>query len=431
MDSEASEKARRYRWLIFWTLAVGYFLVYFHRLCPSVVAVDMMKDLHASGGLLGLLGSAYFYPYALMQLPAGLLSDSWGPRRTITVFFVVACIGSIILGLAPSLWWAVFGRALAGLGVSMLFVPAMKVLAEWFEAREFASMTGILIAMGGVGSISAFRPLAWLSAAVNWRGAFIIVGIVTLVLALLVWLIVRDRPSDMGWPGPADRAPGAPAIGLQEGVRTVLSTPAFWPLALWFFFGCAVFFAFIGLWGGPYLMQVYGMSKGDAGNVLTMGAVGMIFGSPLLSLLSNRVFKGRKALLVIASAATLALTTILVLYTGRLSLTSLYLVCLGFGVFTNAIVVIGFTAAKELFPVSIAGTSTGLVNLFPFLGGAVFQPLLGHLLELSGKLESGAFTVTGYRNAFIALMLSAAVALAASIFIKETMCMAAAPGQDR
>jgi sugar phosphate permease len=329
-------------------------------------------------------------------------------------------VGSVILGLAPSLGWAVFGRALAGLGVSMLFVPAMKVLAEWFEAREFASMTGILIAMGGVGSISAFRPLAWLSSVVKWRGAFVIVGLATLVLAALVWLIVRDRPSDMGWPEPPDRVPGAPAIGLREGLKTVLSSPAFWPLALWFFFGCAVFFAFIGLWGGPYLMQVYGLSKSEAGNVLTMGAVGMIFGSPLLSLLSNRVFKGRKALLVISSFMTMLITALFALYTDKLSITSLYALCLGLGVFANAIVAIGFTAAKELFPVSIAGTSTGLVNLFPFLGGAVFQPLLGHVLETSGKLESGAFTAAGYGNAFIALLAAAAIAFVSSLFVKET-----------
>ena len=112
--SDLLSKALRYRWLIFWILAFAYILVYFHRLCPAVVAVDMMRDLHAGGALLGLLGSAYFYPYALMQLPAGLLSDSWGPRRTITLFFVIAFMGSLLLALAPSLFWAIVGRTLVG-----------------------------------------------------------------------------------------------------------------------------------------------------------------------------------------------------------------------------------------------------------------------------------------------------------------------------
>jgi len=156
------------RGFIFWILAFGYILVYFHRLCPAVVAVDMMRDLHAGGALLGLLGSAYFYPYALMQLPAGLLSDSWGPRRTITLFFTIAFAGSLLLGFAPSLFWAIVGRTLVGLGVSMLFVPTMKVLAEWFRIREFVTMTAILMAMGGLGSLTAATPLAL----TGWAGGF-------------------------------------------------------------------------------------------------------------------------------------------------------------------------------------------------------------------------------------------------------------------
>ncbi len=155
MADEYLTKALRYRWLIFWILAFSYVLVYFHRLCPAVVAVDMMRDLKAGGGLIGLLGAAYFYPYALMQLPAGLLSDSWGPRKTITLFFCVAFAGSLLLGLAPNLFWAIAGRTLVGLGVAMLFVPTMKILAEWFRVKEFAFMTGILMAMGGISDRSA------------------------------------------------------------------------------------------------------------------------------------------------------------------------------------------------------------------------------------------------------------------------------------
>ena len=114
MSEEKLKKALRYRWLIFWILAVSYIMVYFHRLCPAVVAEDMRRDLATGGGLLGLLGSAYFYPYALMQLPAGLLSDSWGPRKTITLFFCVAFAGSVILGIAPNVYAAIVGRTLVG-----------------------------------------------------------------------------------------------------------------------------------------------------------------------------------------------------------------------------------------------------------------------------------------------------------------------------
>jgi sugar phosphate permease len=414
-------KALRYRWLIFWVLAFSYILVYFHRLCPAVVAVDMMGDLKASGALLGLLSSAYFYPYALMQLPAGLLSDSWGPRRSISLFFTVAFVGSVMLGLAGSMLWALVGRTLVGVGVAMLFVPTMKVLAEWFHAKEFATMTAILMVMGGLGSLTAAFPLAILSTMIGWRLSFVAVGFLTLLMAILVWMFVRDRPADLGWPSPAEpTAFDSSAISLLEGMKRVLSYPRFWPIAIWFFFDCAIFFSFGGLWGGPYLMQIYGLSKVKAGQILSMLAVGMIVGSPLLSFLSDRILRGRKSVLLLSSFIVLCLTALLAFYTERLSIPTLFLLCLGLGVFSSAIVVIGFTTTKELFPVQIAGTSTGLVNLFPFAGGALFQPFLGYLLERPGK-GGEPFTLIGYKQAFLALFLCGLLAFAACLFLKETL----------
>jgi len=421
MVSDLLNKALRYRWFIFWILAVGYILVYFHRLCPAVVAVDMMRDLRAGGALLGLLGSAYFYPYAIMQLPAGLLSDSWGPRRSITLFFCVAFVGSLLLGLAPSLFWAIVGRALVGLGVSMLFVPTMKVLAEWFRIREFATMTGILMAMGGVGVLTAATPLAVLSTWIGWRLSFVVVGALTLVLAILIWSFVRDRPADLGWPSPSEPAgPKAPSIGLLEGMKKVLTSPWFWPVAIWFFFDCAVFFSFGGLWGGPYLMQVYGLTKAKTGHILSMLAIGMIVGSPALSFISNRIFQARKPVLLLSSFIVLCLTALLAFYTDKLPLAGLYLICLGLGIFSSAVVVISFTTTKELFPVQMAGTSTGLVNLFPFAGGAVFQPVLGYVLERYGRVGE-VFTLAGYEQAFLVLFFCGLIAFLACFFLKETL----------
>jgi sugar phosphate permease len=416
----AMQQALRYRWLIFWILAAGYVLVYFHRLCPAVVAVDMMTDLKAGGTLLGILGSAYFYPYAAMQLPAGLLADSWGPRRTITVFLILAFGGSLLLGLAPSLVWAVVGRAFVGIGVSMLFVPAMKILAEWFRAAEYARMTGILMAMGGVGSLSAATPLAGLSAAIGWRFSFVVVGVLTLALAAAIWTVVRDKPADMGWESPVEARAKGPAIGLTEGIGKVIRARFFWPLALWFFFTCAIFFAYGGLWGGPYLIQIAQLTKVQAGRVLSMLAVGMIIGSPALSHVSDRVFGGRKPVMVMSAAVLVVLVSILAFATDKIPLAGHFLLCLGLGVFSSAIVVIGFTAIKELFPIQIAGTATGLVNLFPFAGGALAQPLVGYILERHSKI-GGAFTLAGYRQAFFFLWLCSLIALIASFFLKETL----------
>ena len=421
MATDSLQKALRYRWVIFWILACGYVLVYFHRLCPAVVAMDMMRDLKSGGALTGFLGAAYFYPYAVMQLPAGLLSDSWGPRNTITLFFAVAFIGSVLLGMASSVFLAILGRALVGLGVAMLFVPTMKILAEWFRMREFAFMTGMLMALGGLGSLFAATPLALLSSWIGWRFSFIVVGGFTLALAVLVWIFVRDRPHDFGWPPPEEsKQSAATAIGLMESVRRVFACRAFWPIAIWFFFVCGIFFSFGGLWGGPYLIQVYGLSKAQAAQILSMLAIGMIIGSPLLSYLSTNIFRARKPVLVLASIILLGLTALLAFLTAEIPLVILYVLCLGLGIFSAAIVVIGFTTNKELFPVQMAGTATGIVNLFPFAGGAVFQPLLGYILEQNATAE-GTFTPEAYQQAFLILFIAAVIAFAASLCLKESM----------
>jgi len=151
-----------------------------------------------------------------------------------------------------------------------------------------------------------------------------------------------------------------------------------------------------------------------------MLAIGMIVGSPLLSYLSNSVFKSRKKIIVLSSVIVLGLAACLAFITDGIPLMGHYLICLGLGIFSSAIVVVGFTTNKELFPVQMAGTATGLVNLFPFAGGAVFQPVLGYVLENQGRVDN-AFTVAGYRQAFLVLFLCGVIALLASFVMKETL----------
>ncbi len=188
MKGTPQSKVLTYRWVIFWIMAIAYVFVYFHRLSPAVVALDLQNALHASGGFMGLLASAYFYPYALMQFPAGLLSDSLGPRKTVSFFLLIAGAGSFLFGLAPSVEIAVLARVLVGLGVSMVFIPAMKIFSQWFRVSEFALMAAVLNTMGGVGALTAATPLAIMTGWVGWRFSFEIIGVATFVIAILVWV---------------------------------------------------------------------------------------------------------------------------------------------------------------------------------------------------------------------------------------------------
>ena len=214
MNRSQVHSVLRYRWVIFAIMALTYVSAFFHRICPAVVALDIQAAFGVSGGLIGLMASAYFYSYALIQFPAGLLSDSLGPRKTVTLFLIIGAVGSFMFGAAPTVETAVVGRVLVGLGAGMAFTPTIKIFSRWFRVNEFTRMTGVLLLMGGVGALSAAAPLAWISGLVGWRASFQIIGCGTLLLAGLVWLLVRDQPEDKGWPSPCrDRPcvrPGSP-----------------------------------------------------------------------------------------------------------------------------------------------------------------------------------------------------------------------------
>jgi len=427
MNQDKSSQVLSYRWLIFAALALAYFFVYFHRLSLSVVASDLATDFQATAKAVGLLGSLYFYCYAVMQLPAGLLSDSLGPRKSVTSFLLLAAVGSIVFGLAPTLEIAMIGRVMVGLGVSLVFIPTMKILSHWFRSREFALMAGILNAVGGMAVLAATWLLALMAGWLGWRHSFVVIGILTLVIVALAWLVVRDRPSDKGWPsiGEIDRSEGEDLgarkeIPLWQGVRRVFSEPRFWPLAIWFFLDCGIFFGFGALWGGPYLMHVYAMSKLEAGAVLSMIAWGMIVGSPLLGFLSEKILKSRKKVFIICSAVLVLDMLFINLFPVGLPRPVLYVVFFVLSVAASSVVVVGFTATKELFPLEIAGTSVGSVNLFPFLGGAVFMPVMGWVLDAYPRSDSGAYALDAYSAVLLILLAASVMCLICTFLIKET-----------
>ena len=426
--SDAIKKLISYRKLIFIVLAAAYLFVYFHRLSLSVVANDLVEEFDTTASVIGLLGSIYFYCYALMQIPAGLLSDSLGPRKVVTASLLVAAIGSIFFGLAPNIPMAFIGRVLVGVGVSVVFIPTMKILSQWYRANEFASMTGILNAIGGIGVLTATLPLALMTTRFGWRLSFELIGLMTLVILALSWLIVRDSPEKKGFKSLAELDQNVPSsespterIPLWAGMRKVFKEKYFWPLAIWFFLDCGIFFGFGGLWGGPYLMDVYGLEKAEVGAILSMIAWGMIIGSPIVGFVSDKVLKSRKKVFMICTTGLVAIMALLNVFPSGLPKSVLYLIIFIFAVCSSAIVIIGFTASKELFPVSMAGTSVGAVNLFPFLGGAVYMPLLGWVLDLYPKTAAGVYSFEAYSKMLLVLLVTSVLALLCTFLMKETL----------
>jgi sugar phosphate permease len=412
-----------YRYIVFGILGVAYILVFFHRLAPAVVAVDMMTDLKTGGVLMGILSSAYFYPYGLMQIPAGLLSDSWGPRRSIVVFFMIGASGSIALGFVNTIGGAIIARVVVGLGVAMLFIPTLKILTHWFETEKFSRMSGLLMSLGGIGAYSASTPLALLSDAITWRGSMVVIGILTLIVAGFVWILVRDTPEEAGFPPLYVCATlnncDEKKIGLLEGILLVIKNRLFWPTAICSFFGSMVSLSIIGLWGGPFFMHVYGMSRSSAGAVLSAMAIGMIAGAPFMSWLSNRIFQSRKKVLVLSQLAGLVIFMPLAFFTGDFTEIQLYIWCFLYSFSMSSLVVVGYSAIKDSFPIQISGTATGILNIFPFAGAAMGQPLIGWYLDVIGP-RGGPYSVDAYSTVFKICLLSLLAAFAASVLVKET-----------
>ncbi len=184
--------------LIFITLSTIYFFSIVHRVGIAVIAVDMMDELNASASLVGLMSSAYFFPYALIQIPVGILLDKVGVRKTIGSLGAVAVIGNITFALGPSVLTVTIGRALVGAGVGGFYVSGLKALSIWYEPDEFATLTGLLTAIGNLGAFFASSPLALISVNIGWRGAYGFIAIGMSIFIALTWVSLRNERHTTG-----------------------------------------------------------------------------------------------------------------------------------------------------------------------------------------------------------------------------------------
>lgn len=413
--------AMRYRWVLFAVLGLQYLFVFFHRVCPAIVAQELVETFSINATSLGVLASGYFYPYAIMQVPVGLLADSWGPRRTVTFFSLLAAAGALMFGLSPNFGIATASRVIVGFGLSGIFVPAMKTLAEWFRPREYAKISGALMAAGGVGWLSASTPLALATRSFGWRAGFIAISGITLIFSILTWLLLVDSPAKKGFPeinARVDSADSPKNIPLLTGIKMVFSTPHFWPLAVYCFCNGSILFSFNGLWAGPYLRDIYGLSGPAIGNILSMVAIAMVVGSPLLGYLSDNVLGSRKKVLFGCALVTAIEWGFFYFFYQSLSVPVLYVFFLVIGVCIGASIIVCFTATKELFPLEMAGTSVSCVNLFGFVGGIIYQPLIGYFMDMGGKVN-GRYLPQGYKAAFLLLFATSIAYVLCSLFVKE------------
>lgn len=413
-------RLRRLRWTVFGIVAVSYMLAFFHRMAPAAIASDLQLAFDASATALGGLAATYFYVYTAMQIPTGILADTLGPRRIVTLGGVIAGIGSLLFGYAATMIEASVGRALIGLGVSVAFIALLKLNAAWFHDRHFGTAVGLTLVLGNVGSVLAAAPLAWALQFTTWRTVFIVLGGVSFLLAVLTWLFVRDHPGEAGLPSLREmdgHEAHPPRAGHWfEGLLTVLRNRHTWPI-FWMNLGIGgSFIAFAGLWAVPFLQDVYGMERVTATAHTSLMLAGFAVGALAVGMLSDRLGRRRPALISTAMAHLLCwLPLVLAL---PMSLNASYFLFLLMGL-TAGSFTLSWACVKEVNKHALSGMATSVVNTGVFLGTGILQPLVGWTLDRAGTAEGAS---AQYQLGILIFFACVLAGFAGSLRVRETWC---------
>lgn len=371
---------------------------------------ELMRAFNLNGSELGNLAAVYFYTYLLMQLPAGLLLDYLNPRRLIALAILLCAGGAIVFAEAPNETVAALSRLIIGIGAAFAAVGPMKLISYWLHPKHFALVAGLMIAFGILGAVGGQAPLSAALARFGWRNTLLTDGIIGLGLAGLFYLTVQNK--SLTEPGPR--------LAFYEGLLAVARQKQSWLISVYSGLVFAPLSAFAGLWGIPYLMQLYQKNRTDIAALMSLVFIGFAIGSPLSGWLSGKI-KARKPLLFYAALLpALCLSGIIYL---KMSLLLLGVLLGLFGLFTGFFFV-SFAAIREINDQRSTATAMGFINTFNALGGALAIPIIGYLLDLGwqGAVSDGVhvFSLLNYHCALLCLPLDLLLAVGLLWFIQET-----------
>ncbi len=369
-----------------------YVVSHFYRVSNGVIAPNLMRELDLSQEAMGTLTGAFFITFAATQIPVGIMLDRLGTRYTVPVMMTFAMVGSLIFAAAGGMAGLTIGRMLMGLGCSCVYVGALAVASRWFETRYFATIAGVLVAAGNAGNLLATQPLAEIVARVGWRDTFIGMAAAAAVAAALVLLVVRDAPPDH----PFHRRGSERFGSVLRGVVDVFRIDGLPPMLMLQFFGYANVMTILGLWGGPYLHDVYGLGLEARGSVMLVMGAGLIAGSLTFGPM-DRLFDTRKRVVIGGGLFAASLLVLL----AALSKPPLWVVMSLFALvaFSNAYNVVGMAHARAIVPDRLIGRGMTVVALFTMAGVAVLQIVTGLLLGLFADVD-GTVPEAGYRTMY-------------------------------
>jgi sugar phosphate permease len=365
----------------------------------GIVGGDIVSDV---GGSIGLLSSVYFWTYAAMQIPSGLLADHLGPRKAAAIFLSVAAAGSFLTFAGTGFWTIILGKIFIAAGMAVVYIPLMKIISVWFGKTDFSQLTGIVIAVGNVGAIAASAPLEALADSLGWRETFLILGAVTMTLAVLCFIFVRDHPHCKGLPAieeienlekgtPIDDVTDS-KLPVMEGLKMVASGGRkFWTLAAAYFLVYGSIMVFQGTWAKTYFSSSYDFTLSVVWFVTMIGA-GKILSTVAIGVMNGRgIINSKRKAMIWGTLLFAATWGIIWIFAGRLdSYWFWMIICFFFGLF-GGFMTLSFTQVKEWYPTSISGTAVSAMNLFLFLGASVCTTITGLIIGTAYTIENFAF----------------------------------------
>lgn len=412
----SSANVRRCYPVILITLCACFlFYKYIMQVSPSIMTNQLMKAFHVHGLGLGNLAATFFYSYMITQFFVGILLDRFSPRLLTSLAILVAGIGTLLFAEAQTLTFAIIGRLMMGVGAAFATVSYMKFAAIWFEPKQFAFVAGLLATAAMLGAVMGEGPLSYLVGVTGWRETLLLCAAAGIVLALLFYLIARDK-SDAQLP-----TSQVSQYLSRRDVVAVLSNKQNWLLAFYSGLAFTPVAVFGGLWGNPYLEEAYQITRTQAATYVSFAFIGLAIGGPVLGWISSQLGNRSK---VMRWGAVVALATLtLVIYCPGLPLTCVMAGLFLFG-FASGAFMLGFAIGKEINAPLVAATVVALINTGDALLGSITEPLIGKFLDVNwnGSIVNGVhfFTVSDFHIAFLILPLYLLITLVLTFFIRES-----------
>jgi MFS family permease len=356
-------------WAVFILASLTFFLSQFYRAANAVIAPELLVDLRLNTESLGLLSASFFYAFAVAQIPITLLLDRIGARKMMSAFMLLGIAGVIVFSTAKDLGVGIAGRFLMGAGMACNLMGTLKLLTLWFGPRHFATLSGVVFAIGSLGNMAATSPFVLMVERMGWRLSFLAIAGFNLLMVMVFFRVVREKPASISPVGG----------GIASDLLLLVRHRNFWIISVATMVSYGVFAAFQTLWAGPFLIEAMGMTPLQAGHLILLMNLSLIAGSPAWGHLSDRL-KTRRWI-VFAGQGVFALLTLAMIGLGPATKTGWFaLLFFGLGFFrtTGALM---YTHIKESMPMRMAGAAMTGVNFFTMLGPAIFLHGLGVLMQ--------------------------------------------------